>query len=507
MEIDTGAAVSLMSEAAFCNMWGNSEQPSLRWSPIQLTAYCSESIQARWSCDVTVTYGNNTYELQLLIIPGDGPTLHGRNWLDVVKLNWEHIHRLQASKPPTVLQHLLARYPDVFKDELGTLKGFTAKLNIEKDAKPIFSKAHPVPFALQEKVDAELARLEKLGIIESVQYSNWAAPVVPVVKADKSIRLCGDYKMSINKCSTLDKYPIPRIDDLSAKLSGGQSFTKLDMRSADLQVVLHEDSKGYLIINTHRGLYRYNRLSFGVKSAPGIYQSCMDSLFAAEPHVVVYQDDILVTGRSELHHRDNLERVLRIISDSGVRLRRDKCEFMVPSVTYLGHRIDAEGLHPTEENIRAIKDAPAPTNNSELKANIGMLQYYSRYLPNIATMLGLLNCLLKKASAGNGTFQRHQPSRNQKTCCSLQMCEFTTTHTKTCSCRLMRVSTGLVPFCHTSCQIAQRDQSHSHLVHCPQLRRTTVSWTKKDLAFYLELRHFTSTSSVDISRFTWTTNH
>jgi len=309
-----------------------------------------------------------------LIVPGDGTTLLGQNWLDVVKLNWKHIHRLQTAKPPTVRQHLLARYPDVFKDELGTLKGFTAKLNVEKDVKPIFCKARAVPLALQEKVDAELARLEKLDIIESVQYSNWAAPVVPVVKADKSIRLCGDYKMSINKCSSLDKYPIPRIDDLYVKLSGGQSLTKLDMTSAYLQVVLDEDSKEYLTINMHWGLHRHNRLSFVVKSTPGIYQHCLDSLFTAEPHVVVYQDDILVTGRSKLHHRDNLDHVLRIISDSGLRLRRDNCEFMVPSVTYLGHRIDAEGLHPTEERIRAIKDAPAPTNISELKAYIGMLQ-------------------------------------------------------------------------------------------------------------------------------------
>ena len=194
------------------------------------------------------------------------------------------------------------------------------------------------------------------------------------------------------------------------------------MTSAYLQVVLDEDSKEYLTINMHWGLHRHNRLSFVVKSTPGIYQHCMDSLFTAEPHVVVYQDDILVTGCSKLHHRDNLDHVLRIISDSGLRLRRDNCEFMVPSVTYLGHRIDAEGLHPTEERIRAIKDAPAPTNISELKAYSGTLQYYSRYIPNIATMLGPLYCLLKKASARNGTFQSHQPSRSQKTCCSLQMC-------------------------------------------------------------------------------------
>ena len=119
-------------------------------------------------------------------------------------------------------------------------------------------------------------------------------------------------------------------------------------------------------------------------------------------------------------------------------------------------------------------------------------------IPNIATMLRPLFCLFKKASAGNGTLQSHQPFRSQKTCCSLQMCSFTTTQTKTWSCRVMRVNTGLVLFCHTSCQIAQRDQSHSHIVHCPRLR-TAVSWTKKDLALCEEKkfhqcifgRHFT----------------
>jgi len=121
--------------------------------------------------------------------------------------------------------------------------------------KPIFGKARPVPLASQENVDAELARLEKLGIIESVQYSNWADPVVPVVKADNSIRLCRDYKMSINKCSTLDKYPIARIDDLHVKLSRGQSFTKLNMRSANRPVILDDNSKEYLTINTHRELH------------------------------------------------------------------------------------------------------------------------------------------------------------------------------------------------------------------------------------------------------------
>ena len=102
MEEDTGAAISLMSETAFRNLWGNSEQPSLRWSPIRLTTYTGESTQARGSYYVTVTYGNNTHQLQLLVVPRDGPTLLGRNWLDVVKLTTTlGTHPLTAGFPAT----------------------------------------------------------------------------------------------------------------------------------------------------------------------------------------------------------------------------------------------------------------------------------------------------------------------------------------------------------------------------------------------------------------------
>ena len=87
----------------------------------------------------------------------------------------------------------------------------------------------------------------------------------------KSIRICGDFKLTVNTASKLDRYPIPKIDDLVATLAGGERFTKLDMSQAYLQLVLSEDSKQYVVINTHKGLFRYNRFPFGIASAPGIF--------------------------------------------------------------------------------------------------------------------------------------------------------------------------------------------------------------------------------------------
>lgn len=186
-------------------------------------------------------------------------------------------------------------YRAVFKADLGTMRSVTAHIYIDKDAEPKFYKARPVPYALKPKIEAELERLEKEGTIEPVRFSEWAAPIVPIVKPDKSIRICGDYKVTVNRASKLENYPIPKTEDLLATLGGGQKFTKLDMSQAYQQLLLDEDSRQYVTVNTHKGLYRYNRLPYGVASAPGIFQRTMDNLLQGIPFVVVRVDDILVS--------------------------------------------------------------------------------------------------------------------------------------------------------------------------------------------------------------------
>ena len=129
---------------------------------------------------------------------------HGRNWLTALKLDWQKIFSVKSER---TLQTVLDKYPDVFKDDLGTVKGMKATIHIDPEATPLFHKARPVPFALKEKVEAELERLQQQGTIEPVQFSEWAAPIVPVVKSDNSVRICGDYKVTVNRVAKLDKYP------------------------------------------------------------------------------------------------------------------------------------------------------------------------------------------------------------------------------------------------------------------------------------------------------------
>ena len=246
----------------------------------------------------------------------------------------------------------------MFKDELGEAVEITAKLHVSTNTKSYFCRARAVPHALRTKIEQELQCLQDQKVIEPVQMSEWMAPLVPVLKPDGSIRLCGDYKLTINRVAKPDVYPLPRMEELFATLAGGKHFTKLDLAHAYQQIPLEESSKQYVTINTHKGLYRYNRLPFGVAAAPSIFQRTMESLLQGIPHVSIYLDDILVTGTSEADHLDTLDQVLTRLEDAGLRLKQSKCAFLLLSVDYLGHRISEKGLQPTEEKSGPVKRHP-----------------------------------------------------------------------------------------------------------------------------------------------------
>ena len=190
----------------------------------------------------------------------------------------------------------------------------------------------------------------------------------------------------MNQVAKLDRYPIPRIEDLYAQLGNGTTYTKLDMRHAYEHIQLYPDSRKYVTINTPRGLFTYKRLPYGVSSARGIFQRFMDSLLKGIPNTMVYLDDVLVTGPTEDEHLQTLDRVLERLVQAGFRLKETKCQLLSDEVDYLGHRIDAEGIHPSGEALSAVRDAPGPTNITELRSYLGMVNHYGRFLPNLAGM-------------------------------------------------------------------------------------------------------------------------
>ena len=175
-------------------------------------------------------------------------------------------------------------------------------------------------------------------------------------------------------------------------------FSKLDLAEAYLQIPLEEKSAELTVINTHQGLYKFKRLPFGISCVPALFQKLTEQLVGDIPGVACYLDDIVVTGRSEQEHLNNLHNTMERLKMAGLRLKLEKFQFFKDSVTYLGHILDKEGVRPHPDKIKAITSMPVPKNQSELRSFLGMVQYYDRFIPGLSTSYAVLNDLLQKDS-------------------------------------------------------------------------------------------------------------
>ena len=152
--------------------------------------------------------------------------------------------------------------------------------------------------------------------------------------------------MTVNPVSKLHCYPIPRVEDLLATLSKGKVFSKLDLTQAHRQLKLDAHSQKFVVINTHKVLFRLTRLPFGISSAPGIFQKTMGTLLRGIPGVSVFIDDILISCETQAEHLESLEEVFMRLASVGLSVKRSKCKFLVPSTEFLGHPIDGMGIRP-----------------------------------------------------------------------------------------------------------------------------------------------------------------
>ena len=273
-----------------------------------------------------------------------------------------------------------------------------ARIQLKKDARPRFVKARPAPFAIRDSLKKALDAHVADGTMVRVDTSEWASPIVPVLKPDGTIRVCGDYSGTVNPAVDTTVHPLPTTEECIAAMAGGKIFTKIDLKSAYTQVPLEQRDKELLTLNTPFGLYQWTRLPYGLSSSSGIFQRIMDHVLQGLPKVVCRVDDILIQGSSDHEHQQIVREVVRRLEKAGLRARTDKTEIMVKEVTYLGYRIGVDGVRAVGSKVETLAKMQFPANRPKLLTWLGAVGYYARFIPNLATLEEPFKLLRKQDS-------------------------------------------------------------------------------------------------------------
>ncbi|CAB3233190.1 unnamed protein product [Arctia plantaginis] len=222
--------------------------------------------------DVPIRFKEINKNLNIFIVPDNVPRVIGRDWLHEFKLwppniqNSLDIGIYMIQTVADAQQHLKTQFAEVFSPGWGNFKGDVISLKLQQDAKPKCLPVRRIPFALREKVNNEIIRLIENGRITPVEQNEWGTPIVPILKPDGSVRLCGDYKLTINPHLVFDHFHLPHIEDIMDVLKGGEYYCELDLKEAYLQAPLSVESKGCTTIVTELGTFQYNFLPFGMRS-------------------------------------------------------------------------------------------------------------------------------------------------------------------------------------------------------------------------------------------------
>lgn len=413
MEIDTGACGTVMDIETFHRFFPGLK---LRTSERNFSVLTGESVMIVGCVSVCVRHNLRSHQLVLTVIKASASAwpLMGQDWLDELYPGWREFfekfnggNSVTSDELNSILNfdvnayqsQLKKRFKHVFSDDMFLpVKNFEAEIVLSENAQPIFCKPYSVPFGVRDAVEKELDRLVENGILYPVKHSKVASPIVVVIKPNGSVRICVDCKRSINRFIETEHYPLPIIDEIFANLSSAKMFCVLDLTGAYQQLAVSERSQELLTINTHKGLFRFKRLAFGVASAPAIFQSYMDEILKDLSSVKCYFDDVCIGGKDFNETKHNLELVLQRFEENNIRVNLDKCKFFHTTIEYLGHVISDGSLRPNERKVEAVLKASPPKNVNQLQSFIGMVNYYAKFISNLSTVLHPLYSLLKKGT-------------------------------------------------------------------------------------------------------------
>ncbi|MCP4473522.1 MAG: RNA-directed DNA polymerase, partial [Gammaproteobacteria bacterium] len=291
----------------------------------------------------------------------------------------------------TQVQEILTDYNDVFaveERELGDCNLIEVEIDTG-DSKPIAQPLRRTPITVRDKIDEEINAMLAMGIIRE-SWSDWASPIVAVIKPDGKIRICVDFR-KVNEVTKSFQHPLPRMDDILEKIgiSLGRSTSPYESRPCvstfDLKVGYHQlrirdEDAHKTAFRTHRGLYEYTRLPMGLKTAGSFFQKLMNKVFngVLDDGIYCYLDDICIATSTFEEHLAKLITVLSRLREALLKLKPKKCVLLSENTRYLGHIVSREGLTPDPKKVDGIQSYPEPKTQTEVRRFLGMASYYRK---------------------------------------------------------------------------------------------------------------------------------
>jgi hypothetical protein len=299
------------------------------------------------------------------------------------------------SRPPSVILEVLTRNREAFTfdGKPGLVSGVKITLDTEDD-KLLPERLRQMSPAKKAITDDTMNQLLDWDVIEESD-SRLSFPVV-IVKQNGKYRFCVDYR-NLNRFTKHTIYPMQRSDEMFDALAGKSVFSNLDAARGYHQIEVDEKDRWKTAFLTHRGLYHYKRMPFGLKTAPAVFQKFMDNMLGRLRWTcaLCYIDDVIIFSNSIEEHAQHVDAVLTAARATGLKFSPSKCHFAYSSLTLLGRKISPEGLEILEDKAAAVIELATPTNIRELWHVLGLFGYYRAFIHRYSIIAAPLTDITK----------------------------------------------------------------------------------------------------------------
>ena len=282
------------------------------------------------------------------------------------------------------LRSLRAEFPSVFQSTPGRTTLVQHEIHLSSLA-PIRQKAYRIPYSRRDQVKMEVDEMLAAGVVRPSK-SAWASPIVLVEKKDGGIRFCVDYR-KLNQASLFDAYPMPRIEEVFESIGNSIFISTLDLAKGYWQIPMAPESRDKTAFITPFGLFEFTVMPFGLHSAPATFQRTMNFVLKeCQSFSRAYIDDVAVFSGNWDDHICHLRAVFQQLQSAGLSVKLKKCQFGQPKVRYLGHVIGSGNIEPEPQKVQAVLNYPQPITKKDVRAFLGLVGYYRRFIPQFASV-------------------------------------------------------------------------------------------------------------------------